>query len=1659
MKPEQVERGRARGSPRVCPPLRSRTWLNKEGSVVPQVQGGLGKSSSRKHQTGMGQAQHKDSRQRQKGNAEMQSSQGAEKAGTMGAEWTRRESPAKRDSRLLEEVSKSPKQLHITESLQALDSTTSHVGGPTAGSDTVQTFSQQQGEEWGHRPVSEVNQTTMKTLSAVEHPANANKGESLLPGHDGQGENTPNAETVESDQAVFRREKYNCCVDVCNPSSKASQGQQSNGVGICTKKEGDTEAVNALISDCFKVDVAVNHFPRNSANSESNVAENLQSQTASAPVLDDSHELNTIMPQRGVELSDVTDALPIIADPKVVEITKKFYKFSPETKHTGRSSQKAVNIERVPDELERGKPEVTLHQEDKLNKGNRPADCDVRTYQFTETNPAWKYNTSQPSSTEALHAAPSFQHSNEKNLESIRDLQLLNGNPATTSSFAPVLPKTETDSKKEGTPGTSNPEVKHCPHSTNKGLVSTVTDVKLKGIVIPSKAENAEVVVFDHDPETQGKKEEPQQMAIKTERENGLQFVKNAKDWQSCDNFEDSDSALKKRPSISHSKSSSVSLKRSTEKEKLKRLSLHERETIINNTGTVPLQAQSKANKGKMTLSLSSSSSSVTKTEKGSVNKHAKGGADPCRESATMKENTCSKRKQKQGSTQAKGDMKKDHQVQLDTKHATTSRAAQCSNGQSTDIAGQGSTSLVSEKSSSSSLSGYREEENKIRTARLTTEKEPRYSTANITPPPKILMFPGRNDKNTTSNSCTKRSSKNAEKTDSIQNALGVKSAKAMLELISGNVKSRKSQDDFGSHHAEEIGASAEATDSTKGHYTSPKCLDEDFKLMVPAGTSNDNVAQISHSSRTEETTDIDLNRSDTFISAVPYTEIMLENEPDTEASVVLAQKKPMRPYANSDKTKGMNAASGQVLHSKGEEKYSKVLHFQDINTKQEKVTPIKKNPKAGQLGHDSPILESGMTASSLSALAHKEPELEDFIMLHSDKENGKKQHGTQESNNFAAALSPVPHVCPERSKMRTSDEEIRVYSIDAKCSNLLKTEEINMVPSELETVLEHADSQESENDYNFGSHIDTHSAEAAEANQTDDLQLVLGKCNRKMRLTDLWHQNEMHSDIISAASHLSNAEIPPQADKIKVDVSMKKKTQIKGPPPPVPKKPKVSHSYLQAIKAKVGGLRYKVYSEDNRDSNKDQVTKTPGQDFSTKTTAEIEEAIDSGLTCAWSTGSNGRDYESSTLMEEEHFNTASIAVPFPGQRKHGNTEKSIQTVRENEHDYLTILNPLSEIQTFSGKNNKNLPDNKTSLDATEEISSWEDATQTDSDSGLLLLQNMHYNESDEDTVFGGQIPTETKLGLSSSAVLRISLRERAKKKGPPPPVPKKSKLCLPPPERDQYIPVMSAISEASLQFGNMGTEIEMWDLNTEDTNASSPDLGGARLDQSEWAESGSPRNWELDGPPKPKTIPKGVRKNVQVHEGLKQQNLAQPAEAKIEEVTEEELTVNVAQMKKAFDVPKKSSEKAPEKMPTPKKDMFRRVVRQSKFRHVFGQAVKNDQCYDDIRVSRVTWDSSFCAVNPKFVAIIIEASGGGAFLVLPLHKTGRIDKSYPTVCGHTGPVLDIDWCPHNDQVIASGSEDCTVMVCSTRIPHNHEHTHKTWELTHINNWYHTYTC
>ncbi|XP_043488387.1 coronin-2B-like isoform X2 [Polistes fuscatus] len=105
------------------------------------------------------------------------------------------------------------------------------------------------------------------------------------------------------------------------------------------------------------------------------------------------------------------------------------------------------------------------------------------------------------------------------------------------------------------------------------------------------------------------------------------------------------------------------------------------------------------------------------------------------------------------------------------------------------------------------------------------------------------------------------------------------------------------------------------------------------------------------------------------------------------------------------------------------------------------------------------------------------------------------------------------------------------------------------------------------------------------------------------------------------------------------------------------------------------------------------------------------------------------------------------------------------------------------------------------------------------------------------------------------------------------------------------------------------------------------------------------------------------------------------------------------------------------------------RGVRSSKFRHVYGIPAKREKCYDNIKITKNAHDSQFCAVNPKFLAVVTEVAGGGAFLVLPLDRTGRLDFNASRVTGHTGPVLDIKWNPFNDNIIASCSDDCTIKL------------------------------
>ena len=65
-------------------------------------------------------------------------------------------------------------------------------------------------------------------------------------------------------------------------------------------------------------------------------------------------------------------------------------------------------------------------------------------------------------------------------------------------------------------------------------------------------------------------------------------------------------------------------------------------------------------------------------------------------------------------------------------------------------------------------------------------------------------------------------------------------------------------------------------------------------------------------------------------------------------------------------------------------------------------------------------------------------------------------------------------------------------------------------------------------------------------------------------------------------------------------------------------------------------------------------------------------------------------------------------------------------------------------------------------------------------------------------------------------------------------------------------------------------------------------------------------------------------------------------------------------------------------------------MLRHSKFRHVFGCPFKKEVCYEQLRVTKSAHDNNFCAVNPLFLAVVVESSGGGAFIVLPLNKVKK---------------------------------------------------------------------
>ncbi|PWY99996.1 putative CRN1-a coronin [Testicularia cyperi] len=103
------------------------------------------------------------------------------------------------------------------------------------------------------------------------------------------------------------------------------------------------------------------------------------------------------------------------------------------------------------------------------------------------------------------------------------------------------------------------------------------------------------------------------------------------------------------------------------------------------------------------------------------------------------------------------------------------------------------------------------------------------------------------------------------------------------------------------------------------------------------------------------------------------------------------------------------------------------------------------------------------------------------------------------------------------------------------------------------------------------------------------------------------------------------------------------------------------------------------------------------------------------------------------------------------------------------------------------------------------------------------------------------------------------------------------------------------------------------------------------------------------------------------------------------------------------------------------------RFVRPSKYRHVYPNVGKKEASYENVKVSNNAWDTNLIAANGKYISVNWNASGGGAFAVLPVNRPGKLPDIYPLCRGHTATVLDTAFSPFDDNVVASASDDGTV--------------------------------
>ena len=85
--------------------------------------------------------------------------------------------------------------------------------------------------------------------------------------------------------------------------------------------------------------------------------------------------------------------------------------------------------------------------------------------------------------------------------------------------------------------------------------------------------------------------------------------------------------------------------------------------------------------------------------------------------------------------------------------------------------------------------------------------------------------------------------------------------------------------------------------------------------------------------------------------------------------------------------------------------------------------------------------------------------------------------------------------------------------------------------------------------------------------------------------------------------------------------------------------------------------------------------------------------------------------------------------------------------------------------------------------------------------------------------------------------------------------------------------------------------------------------------------------------------------------------------------------------------------------------------------------------CFQGFRLSTSTGEQQYIKASGKYFALSL-AGGGGPVAICSLDRPGRFEPGTSQILsGHSGNVLDFDWNPFDDSMLATASEDTTIKI------------------------------